>query len=65
MTTIQLDADFKTALKKTIVDIKGLPPKQFERQPAGSRKSFLPVCLGDRIKANQVHPANYWQPNLD
>lgn len=65
MTTIQLDADFKTALKKTIDDIKGLTPKQLEHQLAGSRKSFLPVCLSDRIKANQVHPANYWQPNLN
>lgn len=64
MTTIELNTDFKIALKKTINEIKGFTHQSLKQSGSASRKKHSSVCLSNHINKNQISPVNYWQPNL-
>ena len=64
MTTIELNTDFKTALKKTINEIKGLTHQSLKQSGSASRKKHSSVSLSRHLDKNQISPVNYWQPNL-
>lgn len=63
MTTIELNTDFKIALKKTINEIKGFTHQSLKQSGLASRKKHSSVCLSNYINKNQISPVNCWQPN--
>lgn len=63
MTTIELNTDFKTDLKKTINEIKGFTHQSLKQGSSASRKKHSSVSLSRHLNKNQISPVNCWQPN--
>lgn len=63
MTTIELNTDFKMALKKTINEIKGFTHQSLKQGGSPSRKKHSSVSLSRHLDKNQINPVNCWQPN--